>query len=174
MKDNEIHKQQLVDAFYEGETSIEEEHLLYTFFSKESVPKHLFDEQKVFNKLKALSDQKLEASLKKELNILIDQLAEAEEPKVEISKKRSLLVGWKSITGIAASIIILLSLGIYSSISKDEPLTDTYTNEEQAYIETQKTLLYVANKLNKGFDEVEIVEKELEKTTRLIKRNIKL
>ena len=72
---------------------------------------------------------------------------------------------------IAASVLIVLSAGIFAyfgnSGNRNQMLVDTFSNPEEAYIETQKTLLLVSGKLNKGIQQVEKVNDIIDKDVQL-------
>jgi len=173
--------EKLIDAFYEGATSPFEEEILYKFFSKQDIPARLRNEKKFFMELASLKQKKMASSLARKLDQLIDKL-EAEESIIGASQKRPVVIkqlNWRWITAVAASLLILLSAGIYTFHSGRDAgteviIADTYEDPEEAYIETQKTLLYVSNKLNKGFGQVESAKKNLEKTSKIVEKNIQL
>jgi len=55
---------------------------------------------------------------------------------------------WQIVTGVAASVIlVMLAVNFYSSQNQWK---DTFTNPDQAYSEASKTLEFVAGKYNKG------------------------
>lgn len=172
--------EKLINAFYEGDTSPLEEKILYKFFSKGDVPQHLESDRVIFMRFASLQNKKIASSLDKKLELLIDKLSAEEKisRKAENKIKTNLKIDWKRVTAVAASLLILLSIGIYtfhSGVDTDNIIVaDTFENPEEAYIETQKTLLYVSNKLNKGFEQVETAKKNLEKSSKIVEKNIQL
>ena len=78
---------------------------------------------------------------------------------------------WRWAMSIAASVLIVLSAGIFAyfgnSGNRNQMLVDTFSNPEEAYIETQKTLLLVSGKLNKGIQQVEKVNDIIDKDVQL-------
>lgn len=154
----------LLHSFYEGETSKEEEKTLYDFFADESLPENMEFEKRIFLKLYSVQQNEIPAHLEEKLNTLIDNLAKEEEnnqapPIVLPARHLSKPLRW--VISIAASILIILSAGIFAyfenNSNKNEMLVDTYSNPEEAYLETQKTLLLVSGKLNKGIKQIEKV-----------------
>lgn len=54
--------EQLVDCYFEGETTLEEEQILRKFFAQEELPEHLRQWQPLFREQYALSEAHLDAS----------------------------------------------------------------------------------------------------------------
>ncbi len=165
---------ELLHSFYEGETSQEEEKTLYEFFSQENTPEDMSSERRLFLNLYSGEKNDVPPHLEKKLTNLIDNLEREENnkqitptvlPKEQISKS------WRWVISIAASILIVLSAGIFAyfenKTNKDQMLVDTFSNPEEAYIETQKTLLLVSSKLNKGIKQVEKVNDIIDKDVQL-------
>ena len=157
----EINK--LLNSFYEGQTSQEEERVLYKFFSEENIPEEMISEKKIFLKLYSGQRSDVPLHLEEKLNFLIDNLEKEDcnrqKPSIGLRRIR---MGKPSkwAMSIAASILLLITGGIFTYweyTNKTPMLVDTYSNPEDAYIETQKTLLLVSNKLNKGIKQVEKV-----------------
>lgn len=175
MKNNDLqYIKGLIDAFYEGTTSLEEEKALREYFLEERIPKELEPDRKIFLELYSREEENTPVSLEQKLNSLIDQLEAGEKKRiVSINSKPN---GIKWITSIAASILIVLSIGVYYHFNKEDGqiMADTYTNPEDAYEETEKALLFVSAKLNKGFEQVETAQKNIEKTNKIISKNIQL
>ena len=77
------------------------------------------------------------------------------------------------ISGIAASICLILSIGIYPYLEQPKPvLTDTYSNPQDAYKEAQKALLLVSNNLNKGVSQLESAQEDMNKVNEIINKQI--
>ncbi len=181
MKHNDIqYIERLIEAFYEGNTSIEEEKILYEFFTQGEVPPHLRKERRMFMQLARLHDDSPSREFDQKLDRLINRLESEEKERklIPIVNQTSQRIDWRWITSIAAGILIILSIGIFTHITektgKSDIFADTYTNPEDAYIETQKTLLLVSNKLNKGFEQMETVQKSIDKTNKIVEKNIRL
>ena len=139
---------QLLEAFYNGTTNVEQEQELYRYFTSENVPEELDAEKRVFLSLYNLpADDTVEvpSSLNDKLGSLIDGLSEKEKP-----KRRSLML--KRFSAIAASLLLLISIGLFvlNDRQPQSMLVDTYTDPEEAYIETQKTLQLISSTLNDG------------------------
>jgi len=94
----------LVERFFEGQTSNEEERKLYAFFANENIPEHLLPYRPVF--------EYFETGIKEESD---NQTVERENIQSTSSKKIRI---WVS---VAASILILISFGIYHFTREKEP-----------------------------------------------------
>lgn len=151
----------LIKKFYDGETSIQEEHFLYDYFASSDIPHDLEKDRKIFLDLYRMNDDVVvPQNLESDLNRLIDQLDEKD--------KKTKKINWKWAAGIAASILIVVSCSLYllGSKNNDRELVDTYSDPREAYIAAQKALLLASNKLNKGFDQFQDVQNNLDKTNK--------
>lgn len=106
------------------------------------------------NKIKKIMDQHYEQvevpeDLEAKISATIDRLAAQEEARLK--PRRAL---WKTIA-VAASVVLLLTLAVFVPVREPSvQLSDTYTNVEEAYDETEKVLQYVSSLMNKGVDKV--------------------
>ncbi|WP_165020748.1 hypothetical protein [Dysgonomonas sp. ZJ279] len=176
MKTDEI--KILLDAFYNGETSHEEELILLRYFESENVSEELLGEKEIFLQL-FQSEENIEVppTLESKLENLIDSLAERDEKKRSRNRKHL----WIWAVSAAACIAILFSVGLYfnnrpheSSIlagnefQEKQELKDTFTDPDQAKKEAEKALLLVAANLNKGMNQLELVSNNIDKTNEIL------
>lgn len=142
----------LLEKYFEGNTSLEEEKILKEFFQGESIPPHLVSLKETFN---YFSEEKS----KDELDESFDKKVLSQINHFEIDHKRQSrrrLIYYAS--GIAASILIIIS--IFTNIDPfSSTLKDTFDNPQMAYEETRKALLLVSGTLNKGVKPVEKMAK---------------
>jgi len=89
--------EELIERFFEGETSNEEEQKLYDFFSGENIPEHLLPYRQVF--------AYFETGIKEEES----NHQTTRRKNVRSFRKKKITI-WAS---IAASVLILISFGIY-------------------------------------------------------------
>lgn len=132
---------ELLDKYWEGETSLEEEGILRTYFSGEDIDDSLSAYQSLFQ-FQALEKQRTAPS-----TIKLPTM----QPQPRKKKNRWWLLS------IAASVALVVSVsywGMQNSSTEGEKtvLADTYENPEEAYQEARTALLLIANKLNKGKD----------------------
>ena len=150
----------LLQKYYNGETSIEEEGQLTDFFKHNDVPDHLKPDQDIFDyySFERKENKIKDSGLEQQLVNMIDGLSD--EKNQATTKKRYLY----ALASIAAG--ILLFFGVYSIFINKNPVdqsvaefNDTFDNPQLAYNETKKILLYVSGKFNEGTSELENISK---------------
>jgi len=141
--------ERLLEKFYNGETSLEEERLLKDFFAGDEVPPHLHIEKVQFAFLDRernleMADERFDAKI----------IREASGNDGLVSRVMSNRPLFYSTIGMAATILILLAIFL-----KFEPLPkrfqDTYTDPEVAYNEAKKVLFFVSKQFNRGTERLE-------------------
>ncbi len=143
----------LLQKFYNGESSLEEERILQEFFSDaEKVPQKFRAEREQFMLYHEVNSEAMPSKdFLESLESMIDSQSVKE---IKLTSRRRLY----RIASLAASIILFV--GIYFAFMKIRTprqtpvLADTYKNPEIAYQETQKVLYYVSEKLNQGTGEL--------------------
>lgn len=168
MKTDNIKK--LLEAFYEGQTTPEQDKDIYSYFVQDDIDLDLEKERNVFLNLHSISEHnEMPTEAKLRLERFIDELAEKEEQ--HNAKK---ILPWKWIGGIAASVLIIASTALYLQTSTPDHklLVDTYNNPQDAYIETQKAMSLVSSKLNKGFEQYGKAEDNILKINTIISQKI--
>jgi hypothetical protein len=144
---NQEEIKQLLDKYYNGETTSEEELLLKKFFSQQNIPEELRDEKSIFSfYMKAGALPKPSADFDKRILSALDMV-----DNISLSFKRRKIFG--IITGVAAGMLILAGTYFFL-IRKSEP-RDTFTDPEIAYAETMKILYDVSSRLNHGTQALE-------------------
>ena len=130
MKEEKI--KQLLECYWQCETSLEEEQLLRTFFSGDNIPEDLKIYQSLFRHTNTLSGIKASKELKSKIN-------------------KPLKIQFYPILKIAASILIVLTIGIglhthYQQESQmDRAFSDTYDNPEEAVRQTENVVAKVSS-----------------------------
>ena len=125
----------LLEKYFQGETSIAEENELRNYFSSLNVAQHLEQYKPLFGYF---------------------SLAKEPQFKHEIplqSKKRT--VAWLS---IAASVVVLLGIGTYAyynlDVANKSQDLGTYDDPEKAFRATQKALSLLSDNVNVGIESV--------------------
>mgnify|MGYP003555349020 FL=1 len=139
--------EQLLEKYFQGETTIAEEKQLKAYFSSNDVAPHLAKYQALFGYFETQKGTQF-------------------EQKLPLQPRKQSTVKW---IGIAASFVVLFGLAtfyFYPSEPKHEDL-GTYDNPEEAFAATQKALLMVSEQVNIGMESVVYLE-EYEKTTKTI------
>lgn len=174
----------LIEAFYNGETSAVEEEILLHYFEGDDIPEDLVEEKTMFLQLSKAQPVDVPVGLGLKINNLIDTLAQSEIrevaiPQVKKSANRQL---WLKIGGVAASVAILFSIGLYinrtgntdapSQLTEDVQLKDSFEDPAQAYREAEKALLLVSYNLNRGVDQISVVSDNIDKTNTILDKNV--
>ncbi|WP_291138713.1 hypothetical protein [Flavobacterium sp. UBA7663] len=139
--------EQLLEKYFQGETTIVEEKQLKAYFSSNDVVPHLAKYQALFGYFETQKGTQF-------------------EQKLPLQPRKQSTVKW---IGIAASFVVLFGLATfyyYPSVPKHEDL-GTYDNPEEAFEATQKALLMVSEQVNIGMESVVYLE-EYEKTKKTI------
>ena len=137
MESQKIHI--LLQKYFDAETTIDEENELITYFTSGEVDENLKMYVPLFSGMKELSaDEDLDLG-----DDLMNYILESEH-----KEKLRYRWMWQIVTGVAASVIlVMLAVNFYSSQSQWK---DTFSDPKQAYSEASKTLEFVAGKYNKG------------------------
>lgn len=162
----------LIEAFYNGDTTAEEEQLLFDYFDGDNVAEELLNEQKIFHQMQNADNIEVPSELEAKLINLIDDLASNEENK-KTARTRKL---WTWVGSIAAGIAILIFAGIH--FNNDQPtINPTMANiskEDQRKIEeAEKALLLLSSNFNKGVDQLSLVSTNLDKTNEILNKTLK-
>ena len=139
--------EQLLEKYFQGETTIAEEKQLKAYFSSNNVAPHLVKYQSLFGYFEIQKETQFKQQL-------------------PLQPRKQNTVKW---IGIAASFVVLFGLAtfyFYPSEPKHEDL-GTYDNPEEAFIATQKALLMVSEQVNIGMESVAYLN-EYEKTKKTI------
>lgn len=152
METNQI--QLLLEKYYEGRSSLEEEKVLRDFFSRsgddnpELIPlKRQFE---IFTTGQSLSfdSNDLESRIINSIEMFEHQ---------QITPVRKLKITRYMVAASIAIAVILSGLFIIRSHNKQ--ITDTYTDPQIAYAETQKALLFISSKMNEGIQPLANISK---------------
>lgn len=136
MESNNI--RQLLEKYFDGETSIEDENALKNYFSSDTVAPEFSQYKDLFGFYVAeqtLASTK-EFTIKKESNI-------------------------RQILSVAASVVVVLGIGFMLLKTQSEETSDlgSFDDPEIALIETQKALALIGQNLNKGKESISYLNK---------------
>ena len=160
MKTTEI--KQLLQIYFNGESSLEDERKLEAYFQSDEVAEELAEYAEFFGGISELTIAVDDSTIEEDV---MDFILENEH-----KEKTKYLGMWKMVTGIAASIIIVLG-GFLFYQQQQKPFNDTFENPEQAYAYAQQTLQFVSGKYSKGFAQFPNFEK-LQKANEPLKKGI--
>ncbi|MCI9844073.1 hypothetical protein [Flavobacterium pectinovorum] len=144
----------ILEKYFQGETTIAEEKELKEYFSSLNVAQHLKQYQPIFGYFSQVKEQKL-----------------TQEIPLQTKKQN---VGWLS---IAASVVVLLGIGTFYYVSDNS--TDnvvakselgTYDNPEEALAATQKALALLSNNVNVGIESVHYIKEYEQSKNKIFKQ----
>ncbi len=161
---------ELLDRYYDGNATETEEMKLREYFTREdNIPADMEADRLIFNNITAIPGQEIPEGLSERLQAKINEWDAAEKAANE-TRKRIRIPRLGVITGIAASLLVLISIGIYLQ----HPTTPTATEPtpEEAYAQTEKALRIFANAIDKSMEQIETVEKTSAKVNRQINRQL--
>ena len=163
----------LLDRFYLGETTLEEEKILQEYFSSASIPEELMPDRDLFGSLENASDS---VAVPESLNQKILDVINKQEKKMVRTRRISVF----SLSGLAAGLLVVIALYV-GYFRADAPgllasnqMTDTYEDPQDAYEEAKRTLAYVSAKLNIGTSELEHVVRVSKATSEPLKSLTKI
>jgi len=131
----------LLERFYAGETSREEENLLREFFSQPDVPEALSAEKEHF---RLLTQWQSESPLDESFDAQIMERLTASH------KSERQFTGWYALAGVAASILLVLALWFGNRQNNKSVLPGTTNNPAMAYVQVRTALQMISGTLNEG------------------------
>jgi flagellar motility protein MotE (MotC chaperone) len=160
METSKIEK--LLRKYFNGESTTEEERALENYFRSGNVAEQFREYTGFFNGISDLTSTFDDSNIEEEV---MDFILENEHK--EKTRYRWL---WQTVTGIAASVIIVLG-GFLFYQQQQKPFDDTFKNPEEAYAYAQQTLAFVSLKYNKGISGLAEFNK-LQKATEPVKKGV--
>lgn len=120
-----------------------------------------------------LAGQSMPEGMEQRLNDMIDRWDRAEKQSHKM-RRQTRIVRIKWIGGIAASLLILFSVGTYIYTQETEYVVpqDTCATPEEAYAQTQKALVLLSSSLNKGVEQMESIQKTTEKVNNKVNKQL--
>ncbi|MDO8929495.1 MAG: hypothetical protein Q7J86_12350 [Bacteroidota bacterium] len=138
----------LLQKYFEAETTLAEENELITYFTSGEVDENLKMYVPMFSGIKELSVDENPGLGDDLMNYILES---------EHREKLRYRWMWQMVTGIAASVIlVMLAVNFYSNQNQWH---DTFTDPDEAYAEATKTLEFVAGKYNKGMAQLNPIGK---------------
>ena len=140
--------EELLDKYYNAETTLEEERQLSQFFDEGDVPDSLKDEQVKFRFFASA------------LNDGIDAEPDIHLPEDVNTKSRPFPV-YKVASGLAAGVLLVVGMNLYfrTNTSTTHPNAKEIKDPQLAYAQTKHALLLISGKLNKGNDQIMKISK---------------
>lgn len=137
----------LLERYFSGETSLEDEKVLKEFFQGKDIPAHLASLKEQFEFFSVEKEkEELDASFDDKIIELINQ----EESQ---SNRRTRRFYIYAASGIAASLLIIMSL-FFQFDPFTKRIKETFSDPQLAYTEARRALLMVSQTLNSGIDPI--------------------
>ena len=158
--------EQLLQKFYEGETTAEEERQLTDYFlHEEDMDERWKDDRHVFRLLHDTLIQVPEGVSGR----LEEAMMRITRDPVSLSRKRTFYY-WIS----SAAAVVLLCIGLFFAIGKQPQSTmaDTFSDPEEAALVAGQTLALISAQLNKGLDMAAEAGQEFEKVNQLLNKHL--
>jgi len=154
----------LLNKFYEGVSTQEEEQLLMEYFLNEENECRK-DEQQLF---RILHDSQIQvpADVSKKLE---ESIMQFDAPPKSMPLRRKWYYWISSAVAVA-----LLCIGLFFAIRKSAPpkMADTFSDPKEAALVAQQTLAYMSVQLNKGINKVADANHEFEKVNQLLYKHL--
>jgi hypothetical protein len=172
MKEEELNI--LLNRYYSGESSAEEERILKEFFQGENVPVEYEAEKEIFYQYSlSVSIPEPSADFEERIIAGIDELEK---------NRKSLIIRRIVLYSLSTAAGLIIVAGSYFFLNSNREPKDTFSDPKIAYAETMKILMKVSEQLNQGNQALEPLNKmnrmtskslgTINKSTRLIKNSI--
>ena len=153
---------ELVDKYYAGETSEEEEVALKAMLNQDAFAEQFAD---VKSQILAMMELEKETGLDETFDQHI--LQEISTTKKPFASRR--IWGYQ-MSGVAAAALVFLAIWFGSDLFQPKAVYGTITDPKIAFSETQKVLDTIAKKMNKGTVPMKKTVKELDKNLSKVSR----
>lgn len=140
----------LLQRYFDGESTDADERKLEAYFQSGEVDAEVAEYAEFFGGISELTTLADDPTIEEDV---MDYILENEHR--EKTRYRSM---WKVVTGIAASVIIVLG-GFLFYQEQQKPFSDTFKNPDEAYAYATHTLEFVSGKYNKGLAQLSNFEK---------------
>ncbi len=132
----------LLDRYYKGETTLDEEKYLSEFFLSDNVPGELRVDKDVFLALHSAANTEM----------LDDGFDEKLFAAIEAKKQNKNAKLYLTLSGIAAAAVILIAVWIGNGIFTSKNIYGTVTDPEIAFAQTRNALQLISAEMNRGLN----------------------
>lgn len=143
--------EQLLEKYFEAETSISEEKQLKEYFSSSDIAPHLEQYKSIFS-------------------YAVQEKQEQFRATISLTPKKRKNVVWIS---IAASVMVLLGVSVVTFNNHNQLKPDdlgTYDDPEVAFKETQKALAMISEHVNKGIGSMNYINEYEQSKNKIFKK----
>ena len=150
MSPTEEYIRQLLERYYQGTTSREEERQLKAYFAQDDVPPALAAEREMFRYFSHNARQMppVPEGLEERLAHSIDQRAAEQRRTRHAPLRRTHL--WQWTAGIAASLLLASAIGLHLHTQHNAQPHDTFDDPQLAYAEASRALRIFDATFDKG------------------------
>ena len=169
----------ILDKYWEGETSLQEEQTLHEYFNSDAVADELKDLQPLFVYFKEEQNTRLDnPKFDDELLAQLEETIVRPIQPIQQNRRRRII----SLVSRAAAIVLLVigSIAVYQQVYTEQSdtiaetekirLEDLSEEERLAYEQTKAALAYLSSKLNKG---TKIATENLIKVSKKTEKSLK-
>jgi hypothetical protein len=157
---NYQHITQLLDKYWEGETTLAEDKTLQTFFASETIPVEFQAFQSIFQAKNDIQTQTLSTDFDTNLLAILKEKTKETEKETKVIQLQTAqsaeLQKWRWMAGIAASIALILAVYIVLPKTETVKIAKIELTEEEhekalvAYEQTKMALMFVSATMNHG------------------------
>jgi hypothetical protein len=162
--------EQILQKFYDGVSTPEEEGLLMEYFlNEENMNERLKKDQQIFRLLHDAQIQ-VPAGVSERLEESIMQMGALSEVSHKSLPRKRTLYYWIS----SAAAIALLCIGLFfaNRESAQPKLADTFSDPEEAAWVAHQTLAFMSAQLNKGLDMASDAEQKFEQVNQVLNKHL--
>ncbi len=167
MNDEKI--KQLLDAYYNGTATREEEQDLVAFFlGDQDVPERWKEAKRTFLLVYHTAQIPLPEGLE-------ERLVERLDKQINKNKRIALNRTLYRITAIAAVALLCVGIAFYqgAATGSSKTIADTYTDPHEAAQVAGKALAFMSSNLNKGLEQVDDANKEIQEVNKILNQQLK-
>lgn len=152
MNDIEKRVRILLQQYYQGNTTVEEEDFLTQYFATADIPNDLLFDRELFAPQAGVSQEF-------QIELESDIVKSIEREKAQAKGKSARIVRLVATWAAAASVVIVLGVTwLLTGNSSKDMFVDTYDNPYLALQETQRVLALVGSKISMAQDEMQSLE----------------
>ncbi|MEM9823904.1 MAG: hypothetical protein AAF985_22660 [Bacteroidota bacterium] len=156
--------QSLLDKYWEGQTSLEEEQTLKTYFQQEALPEEWKAYAPFFQMLSTESKMGTSSAFDKQLEEALTK--ETKKQPRPLHSYRWMLRAAAVLLLVSMSFLLLKTLPEQQQITQEE---ETYENPELAYAKAKEVLLLLSTKMQRGTEKASDGVKKAQKASDIIK-----
>ncbi|MCD7937525.1 MAG: hypothetical protein LUG98_11740 [Tannerellaceae bacterium] len=156
---------QILEAFYNGEASPEEENELKAFFQDTTLPGEWQQEKEIFERYLRATEILLPEGLEERLEQkLSEHIA---------GKQRSFRYYLIRVAGVAAAVLLGAGIFFHTLLPAESVTADTFDDPVEAAIVAEQTLIFLSEQLNLGLNQVKEAQGEIHKINNIVYQQLK-